>query len=145
MVTDVEATVGFLQRVPLFTRLSKRHLETLARRCFERSYKAGEVIVAQDKTGEGMFVIASGCAEVVRERGDGSRTVVNRFGPTDFFGELALLDEGVRTATVTAVEPTRCVALAKWDFLAELRQDPEMAVLILQELARRFRQALDAM
>ncbi len=145
MVTDVEATVGFLQRVPLFAGLSKRHLETLAKRCFERTYAAGDEIVTQDKTGEGMFVVTSGTAEVVRQRKDGSKVVVNKFGPTDFFGELALLDEGVRTATVTARESMQCLALTKWDFLAELRQDPEMAVLILQELARRFRQALDAM
>lgn len=79
------------------------------------------------------------------ERADGSKSVVNTFGPTSYFGELALLDEGQRTATVIATEPTNCLILPRWDFLAALREDPEMAVVILQELARRFRRALGSL
>ena len=65
--------------------------------------------------------------------------------PTDFFGELALLDDGLRTASVLAAEPTQCLALTRWDFLAALREDAEMSVIILQELAKRFRRALDSL
>ena len=71
---------------------------------------------------------------------------VNTFGPTDFFGELALLDDGLRTASVKAVESTRCLVLTRWDFLAALREaDVEMSIVILQELAKRFRRALDSL
>ena len=64
---------------------------------------------------------------------------------TDFFGELALLDDGLRTASVVATEQTQCLALTRWDFITALREDAEMAVLILQELAKRFRRALDSL
>jgi CRP-like cAMP-binding protein len=80
-----------------------------------------------------------------RQRSDGEKIAVNTFGPTDFFGELALLDDGLRTASVVASEPTHCLALTRWDFLTALREDAEMSVIILQELAKRFRRALDSL
>jgi CRP-like cAMP-binding protein len=71
--------------------------------------------------------------------------VVNNFGPKDFFGEIALLDDGVRTASVMTTEPTECLVLVRWDFLAVVREDPELAIIILQELAKRLRMVLDTM
>jgi CRP-like cAMP-binding protein len=144
-MNDLKQTVGFLQKVPLFHGLNNRHLERLARRMVDRHYAAGQPIVIQGHGGEGFFVIVSGKAEAFRERSDGDKVPVNTFGPTDFFGELALLDDGLRTASVIASEPTQCVALTRWDFLAALREDPEMSVIILQELAKRFRRALDTL
>jgi CRP-like cAMP-binding protein len=144
-MADVKQTVGFLARVPLFRGLNKRQLERLARRFVEREYSAGEAIVTQDRGGEGIFVIVSGGAEAIREQADGTKTQVNTFGPTDFFGELALLDDGLRTASVVTTEATKCLALTRWDFLAALKEDVEMAIVILQELAKRFRRALDAL
>jgi CRP-like cAMP-binding protein len=91
-------------------------------------------------------VITAGKAEATRTRSDGEKIPVNSFGPSDFFGELALLDEdGVRTATIVATEPLTCLILTRWDFLATLRQDADMAVVILQETARRFRVALNSL
>ncbi len=99
--------------------------------------------MTQGHGGEGFFIVVSGKAEAIRERSDGTKAVVNTFGPTDFFGELALLDEGIRTASVVTKEDTTCLALTSWDFLGTLKEDAEMAIVILQELARRFRVALD--
>jgi CRP-like cAMP-binding protein len=131
--------------VPLFQGLKKRQLERLAKKFVPRRYAAGEAIVTQGKGGEGIFVVTSGQAEAVRERADGTRVVVNTFGPTDFFGELALLDDGLRTASVVTTEPTECLALTRWDFHGVLREDVDMAITILQELAKRFRMALDVL
>jgi CRP/FNR family transcriptional regulator, cyclic AMP receptor protein len=142
MATTAE-TIRFLQHVPLFQGLNNRQLEKLAERCIQRKYAAGQSMVIQEYNAQGFFVITSGKAEAIRERADGEKIVVNTFGPTDFFGELALLDEGPRTATVIASEATECLALTSWDFLSILKQDADMAVIILQELARRFRMALD--
>ena len=142
---DVKETVGFLHRVPLFQSLNNRQLEHLAKRFVEREFAAGQAMVTQGQGGEGFFVLVSGKAEVIRERSDGTRAVVNNFGPTDFFGELALLDDGVRTASVIATEATQCLVLTRWDFLAALREEEEMAIVVLQQLARRFRMALDAL
>lgn len=144
-MSDSKRTVSFLERVPLFQGLSARQLEPIARRMVERSYPEGAVIVSQGSGGEGFFVVVSGRAETIRERSDGTRAIVNEFGPVDFFGELALLDDGLRTASVVATEATTCLLLTRWDFLAALREDVEMTILILQELARRFRRALDAL
>ena len=142
---NIETTIGFLQKVPLFQGLKKRQLELLAKRFVEREYATGQEIVTQGQGGEGFFIIISGKAEALRQRSDGTHVVVNTFGPTDFFGELALLDDALRTATVKAAEQTRCLVLTRWDFLGELQQDIDMSIAILQELAKRFRIALDTL
>ena len=142
---NIEKTIGFLQKVPLFQGLKKRQLELLAKRFVEREYATSQEIVTQGQVGEGFFIIIAGKAEALRQRSDRTHVVVNTFGPTDFFGELALLDDGLRTATVKAAEQTRCLVLTRWDFLGELQQDIDMSIAILQELAKRFRIALDTL
>lgn len=145
-MSDLKLTVGFLQKVPLFHNLTNRQLEYLAKRMVEREYATGQSIVQQGQGGEGFFIIVSGKADAFRERNDGVRVEVNTFGPTDFFGELALLDDGLRTASVVTTEPTQCLALTRWDFLTALHEtDVEMSIIILQELAKRFRRALDSL
>jgi len=145
-MASVEQKKKFLSNVPLFNGLKDRQLQRLVDRMVERTYTAGDVIVKQGQGGEGFYIITSGKAEASRERSDGEKVIVNTFGPTDFFGELALLDEeGVRTATINVIEPTTCLILTRWDFLAVLRQDAEMAVDILQEMAKRFRIALNSL
>ena len=143
-MANVKQIVVFLEKVPLFKGLNRRQMEYLAKRFVEREYQAGRAIVEQNQGGEGFFIIVSGSADVIRERSDGTKATVNHFGATDFFGELALLDDGLRTASVIATEPTMCLVLTRWDFLGTLKEDSEMAIPILQELARRFRMALDA-
>jgi CRP-like cAMP-binding protein len=135
----------YLGRVPLFDSLKRRQLENLARRFVERDYPAGKAIVTQGAGGEGFFVVVTGEAQAERERADGTKTVVNHFAKDDFFGELALLDDGLRTASVVALTPVRCLILTRWDFLAVLKEDPEIAIEMLQTVTRRFRMMMDAM
>lgn len=141
-----EQFINFLQKVPLFQSLKRKQLEQIANRMVERRFSAGDAIVTQGKGGEGLFILVSGKAEAILTKADGSKVVVNNFGPTDFFGELAILDEGgVRTASVVTLEPTQCLVLIRWDFLGILREDAEMAIVILQELAKRFRATLETL
>jgi CRP-like cAMP-binding protein len=133
---------SFLTKVPLFSGLTDKQKKQLAKRFVSRQYKAGDVIVTQGKGGAGMFTITDGKAEAVIEATDGTKTVVNTFGPTDFFGEIALLDDGPRTASVVAVKDTDCLILSREDFIAVLKNDADMGVVIAQELARRFRRFL---
>jgi CRP-like cAMP-binding protein len=135
----------FLASVPLFQGLSKRHRSQLARRFYPRSYKAGEPIVTQGKGGEGMFTIISGSAEAVIETADGSKTVVNTFGPKNFFGEITMLDDGPRTASVIATVDTECLVLPRSEFVAVMQNDAEMATEIAMALARRLRKAVGTM
>ena len=144
-MADVNKTVGFLNRVPLFQGLKRRQLERLAQKFVPRRYDTGASIVTQGKGGEGLFIIESGGAEAIRVRSDGEKVVVNTFGPTDYFGEIALLDDGLRTASVVTTEPTQCLVLTRWDFHGVLREDADMAITILEEMAKRFRMALDTL
>jgi CRP/FNR family transcriptional regulator len=139
---DLDERVRFLARVPLFRGLKRRQLETLSESMVARSFAAGETIVDQGKAGIGLFVLVSGEAEVVRQGADDSATVLNTFGPTDFFGELALLDGGPHTAAVIARKETECLVLVRWEFLGKLKGDAEMVTVILQEVAKRFHRAL---
>jgi len=141
---DLNARADFLARVPLFRALKQRQVESLAGSMIPRKYAAGETIVTQGKDGIGLFVLVSGKAEVVRTGIDGSTATLNVFGPTDFFGELALLDGGPHTASVVAVEETECLVLAHWEFVGKLKMDPEMVTTIMQEVVRRFHRALQA-
>jgi CRP-like cAMP-binding protein len=145
-MANVDKNKTILKNVPMFNGLNDHQLQRIADRMVERDYAAGDTIVKQGLGGEGFFLITSGKADATRERSNGEIVAVNSFGPLDFFGELALLDEeGVRTASIVAAEPTSCLVLTRWDFLAILRQNADMAVDILQEMARRFRIALDSL
>ena len=139
---ELKKTASFLASVPLFRSLNKAQIQSLARTMTPRHYAAGEELVRQGQGGIGLFVVVSGRAEAVHTRLDGTRVVVNTFGPTDFFGELAMLNDEPRTATVVAVEDTECLVLTRWEFLAKLEQDGKMATVILKELAQRFQRAM---
>jgi CRP-like cAMP-binding protein len=137
--------VSFLARVPLFRGLKESQLKRLAGRLVRREYTAGSEMVTQGKGGAGLFILVSGAAEAIHVRMDGSKATVNTFGPTDFFGELALLDDEPRTASVVATEKAECLVLSQWELFGALREDAEMGIVILQELARRFRRALQVL
>lgn len=140
---DLDKRIRFLRTVPMFKGLDDRQLNRLAKRFNERSYATTETIVSQGALGIGLFIMVTGRAQAVYERPDGEKVVVNEFGPTDFFGELSLLDEAPRTASVIAVEPTTCLVLTRLDFLSALREDPEIPIAILMVMARRFRSLME--
>jgi len=141
-MSDMEETTRFLAKVPLFQNLKKVQLQSLAKSVVPREYAAGEEIVTQGEGGIGLFVVVSGQAEAIHTRGDGTKVVVNTFGSTDFFGELAVLNDEPRTASVVAKEETKCLVLTRWELLGKLKVDGEMAVVILQELVKRFQRTL---
>ena len=143
--SQLRKTAAFLARVPLFQDLKKSQLQSLTRSLTPRHYEPGEAIVRQGRSGIGLFIVVSGKAEAVRTRRDGTRVVVNTFGPTDFFGELALLNNEPRTASVIAREDTECLVLVRWDFLGKLAQHGKMAPVILQEQSRRFQRVMSAL
>ena len=137
-------TEDLVARVALFRGLNKKHIAQLARSAQWQHYAPGQVIVRQGDTGVGLYIVGSGVVEVRRERAeaDGGAIVLNTLGPGQFFGEMALLDDYPRSATVAAREQTECLTLTKWHFLAELDLHPEMAAAMLPEMSRRLRAAL---
>ena len=144
-MVDIKIYTQILGRVPLFSGLSEKQLKKLANRLTKRDYPVGQAIITQGKGGEGLFILSEGIAEAVRVQPDGETTTVNAFGVNDFFGELALLDEGLRTASVIAKSDVSCLILTRWDFKGILKNEPEMAITMLEEMAKRFRRALETL
>jgi len=145
MPDDLDTTLRFLSTVPMFQDLDERQLKHIGKRFIRRQYQPGEHIVEQGKLGIGLFIIESGHAEVVRQRIDGTTSVVDTLARTHFFGELSLLDDAPRTASVIATEPTQCLVLTQLDFLSALEEDVTVPIAILKELARRYRRAIETM
>ena len=137
--------VNFLVTIPLFHGLNNKQLKQLAKRFVPRNYETGKPIVTQGKGGEGMFVIISGRAEAIVESSDGTKNKVNEFVSRDFFGEVAMLDDGPRTASVIATEPTECLVLTRSDFIALMKNDAEMAIEVTVALAKRLRRLASMM
>jgi CRP/FNR family transcriptional regulator len=130
-----------LARVPLFDGLSRDELARIAECCLERGYAAGAVLVRQGEQGVGLFIVASGSVRVTQHQEDGEEQLLALLGPGGVFGEMALLDDLPRSATVTALEPTRTLVLVYWDFRAMLLDNAEIAVKLLGVLSRRLRAA----
>lgn len=128
-----------LAACPLFEGVGGLDLGLLVDRAASVEFPAGHVIARQGEIGTGFFVVETGGVRVVR---DG--TTIATLGPGDFFGELSVIDRLPRNASVVAVGPTTCLAIASWDFEAALAAHPPLATAILRGLARRLREATDA-
>jgi CRP-like cAMP-binding protein len=127
----VPSVADDLAKVRLFSGLSKRQLSRLARRVKVRQFRPGvDVVVEGTMSGVGFFIISEGEASVTV---DGRE--VARIGPGDHFGELALITEDARTATVTAVTRLTCNVIAFWDFRKFARENPDVCWALLQHLA----------
>jgi CRP-like cAMP-binding protein len=126
----------WLGQVPLFSGASDEALDRLADASGEITFPAGQPIVLQGQVGNGLYVIVAGMARVVQ--GD---IELARLGAGDFFGELAVIDQQPRTASVYAAEPTTCLTLASWDLLAMLEREPRLTLNMLRELVGRVRRA----
>ncbi|MFL5791166.1 MAG: cyclic nucleotide-binding domain-containing protein [Actinomycetota bacterium] len=125
-----------LRTVPIFEGCSKKDLQTIARQVREISHDAGYVIATEGDPGAGLFVIAEGEADVTI----GGKKV-NHLKTGDFFGEMALLDGGPRTATVTSTTPITLYALTEWVFRGLLAEHPTIAMRTLETMAARLRGA----
>jgi CRP-like cAMP-binding protein len=129
-------SVELLQRIPLFAELEPRELERLSGSFKERSFPAGETVATEGEAGAGFFVIESGEASVSVHGEDRGR-----LGPGDYFGDVALIDEGDRTASITAQSDLKCYGLTFWDFRPLVESDARIAWPLLQALAKRLRAA----
>jgi CRP/FNR family transcriptional regulator, cyclic AMP receptor protein len=138
-MNDWPSPLEQLRRVPLFGRLSDRELAVVARMARERRYPAGHDIVRQGDGGIGVYVLTQGRARVVRRTEQGVVRELDEMQAGAVFGELAVLDEAPRVATVRAIDDCVCLVLPRWEFLATLRANGELATELLQELARRLR------
>jgi CRP/FNR family transcriptional regulator, cyclic AMP receptor protein len=128
-----EQRIELLRRVPLFADLEKKDLEGIANTLKERTFRAGETITSEGESAVGFFVIQDGEAKVTvggQDRG--------RLGAGDYFGEIALIAQTARTATVIAETDVRCLGMTFWEFRPLVEENGRIAWKMLQSLARKM-------
>jgi CRP/FNR family transcriptional regulator, cyclic AMP receptor protein len=129
------APVALLKQVPLFQGLDDKSLKRLAETFIDRSFVTGQELTVEGSGGVGFFVIESGEARVTVD-GEERRVL----GAGDFFGEVALLDAGLRTATVTAASDGKMYGLTQWQFRPLVEENASIAWPLLQAMAKRTRE-----
>ena len=123
-----------LRSVPIFGQCDKKHLERLGMLAEEVDVPAGKVLIRQGELGDDLMILVKGLVTVER---DGEQ--VNKLGPGEFFGEIALIERGPRTATVTAETPCRLLVLNHRSFHTVMEEFPEVAAQVMLTLAHRLR------
>lgn len=128
-----DSKVELLEVVPLFESCSRRELGRIAALADEVEVREGKELTRENDQGREFFVLVEGSAEVSRK----GRTV-NRLGPGDFLGEIALLGDGPRTATVTTTAPSKVLVLTRRDFRGLMQDVPSLPVKVLDAVAARI-------
>jgi CRP/FNR family cyclic AMP-dependent transcriptional regulator len=131
-----ENRIELLKHVPLFAGLDARDLRDIASTMRERRFSSGDVLAEEGQSGVGFFVIEDGEARV---EVDG--TEVSRLGAGDYFGEIALIAESPRTATVTAETDVLALGLTSWEFRPIVETNASIAWKLLETLAKKFHDA----
>ena len=133
------STVDVLRHVWLFSGLDDQQLDAVSSLTFQKTFAPGEVIFEEGRTGNGLYAIISGNVEAVKSLGTEQERTVNRLGSGEVFGEMALLGEWPRTATVRAIDDVECLGIDRWVFLTQLERHPQMGIKLLQILAQKLR------
>jgi len=107
-----------------------------------KEYKQGDVIFRQGEAGNCMYVIQEGEVEALAEK-DGREFRLRTLGPNEFFGEMALFEKEVRTATIRATKPTRLLTIDKKNFLSGIHEDPSLAFRVVKTMSHRIRDLTD--
>jgi CRP/FNR family transcriptional regulator, cyclic AMP receptor protein len=132
-MADVEES---LRRVPLFAAVKPKELKKLGKRMTERRFAEGDTITTEGKSGLGFFVIEDGNATV----SIGGR-IIRTLGPGEHFGEVALIDSGLRSATIVATTDLSCRGMSAWEFRPFVEEHPEVAWALLETLVAMLREA----
>ena len=128
---------SFLKSVPFFGSFDDKKLRTMASAGKELSYKAGDKIVEEGAMGVGFYLILDGNTEVRK----GGKALA-KLGKGQFFGEMSLIDAAPSSPDVFAMAPTTCWVLSSWAFEGLVKSNPEIALVMLKEMAKRLRSAL---
>jgi CRP/FNR family transcriptional regulator, cyclic AMP receptor protein len=135
-----------LARVDLFSGLRYKELTQVAKCCREGKYSPGSVLISQGEKGSGLFILTKGTVRITRTNSpDGAEEVLGTAGMADIIGEMALLDDMPRSATVTAVDDVSALVLPFGEFRRIFRYilstDPDVALDMMAVLSRRLRKA----
>jgi CRP-like cAMP-binding protein len=132
--------VELLGRVPAFSTLVPSDLERIARVSVPRQFEPGEVVFREGDASDTCYVVHGGHARAIHEHGDGRTITLATFGPGDIFGELAMFEDELRSATVEAIEPTSVVAVLGPDMRRLMTEHPDISMRLVVALAGRLRE-----
>jgi CRP/FNR family cyclic AMP-dependent transcriptional regulator len=138
-MSDAGEIEAVLATVGVFRHLGSRRRARLAQLFCRRAYRAGDIIVRQGDTSMSFYVVLSGTVQILRHSGEDDDVDIIEEGTGSVFGEMGVIDDQPRAATVVAIEPTECALLAKWDFQRELKADPEIGLALISVLNARIR------
>jgi CRP/FNR family transcriptional regulator len=141
MTAGVQDIVSLLARVPAFEHLGPPELASVAAVVVPRSFAAGEVVFREGDASSVCYLVRSGHGRAIREHADGRQITLATFSPGDFFGELAMFDDELRSATVEATERLEVLAILGPDMRRFMREHADIAVKLAVSLARRLRDA----
>jgi CRP/FNR family transcriptional regulator, cyclic AMP receptor protein len=136
-----EENKAFLRRVPLFHSLNEAQLDLLATGSLRRNYPRGRTIVAEGEPSQSLYILLSGRAKVQRSDSEGKEVILAVIGPGEFFGEMSLIDDAPRSASVITLESSDFMAINKDSFKAMLLQNNDIGMQIMRGLVRRLREA----
>ena len=128
-----------LSKIGLFALMKKRDLRRISKLSKRHNYGKGDVIVREGARDGRLFVIVSGGVSVIKDMGRPEEVLLRELGPGTYFGEMALIDDYVRTASVIAKVDTEVLSLDQWNFRDEIQKYPSVAIELLQTLSRRIR------
>lgn len=135
--------VELLARVPVFSTLEHDDLERIAELAVPRDYEPGQIVFREGDASDTCYIVRSGRARAVREHPDGRTITLATFGSGDIFGELAMFEDELRSATVEAVQRTTAVAVLGPDMRRLMVEHPQIAIRLLAALGRRLRETND--
>ena len=143
MAATSEDTAQLLRNAALFSELADEDLAQVAELAVPRTFSAGAVVFREGDASDTCYVIRAGHARAVLEHPDGRSITLAQFGPGEIFGELAMLGEEPRSATVETIEETEAIAILGPDMRRLLREHPEISIRLIASLGRRLREAND--
>jgi len=130
-----------LRQVPLFDGLATDELSNILRQTVRKTYSKDTILVQENDPGETMYMIMSGKVKVSNVGPDGKEVILSVLGPGEYFGEMTLLDDEPRSATVVTLEPTEMLLLRRRDFMSLLENNVGMLSALLATLSKRLRHA----
>lgn len=133
-----------LERVFIFQDLAPAQMDALLERTLVLRRRAGALLAAREETAGAFYVLAEGRAKVAVSGTNGREVTLNVIRPGEFFGEVSIIDGGPRTADVIALEPVVVLSIEREAFLAAVKQRPQIAIRMLQVMAKRLRRADEA-
>src|ERR687896_414714 len=135
-----EASLDLLARVPLFAELSRRELERIASVAIPRSFPKGVRVFHEGDHSDACYIVREGDLRVTREHSDGRAIALATLGPGDFFGELAMIDGGTRSASVETLSDAHLLALPGSDVRRVISDHGDIAAKLIVAIARRLRE-----